>query len=1056
MNESAAERRFPHLSILASAGAGKTYQLTNRYLGLLAAGAEPGTILASTFTRLAAGEIRDRILLRLAQAADDSARSRALGAEIASGDLDPGQVLALLRTLRRSLHRLQMRTLDSFFASIVGSFAIELGMPRDSDVLDDAEFSPMRLEAMQLMLDERDPQRLITLLRRLTQGTSDRSVVGIIDRTVTALHELYREAPAEAWARLPKRATLGEVQVVEAIERLEGASPADDKRMARAHQGDCERARARDWENFLTNGLVKPIANGTCEYYRKPIDDNALEAYGPLIAHARGVLMNRLRHQVLAMRDVLGLFDEHQRIVKQRRRVMTFRDITAAMIDAQRLGKFDEICFRIDASIHHLLLDEFQDTSIQQWRALAPIAHELVSGGDRTFFCVGDVKQSIYGWRDACPEVLDELGSLLTGGRGESAIEQATLAKSYRSSPVIIDVVNRVFGSLETNAALEEFPEAVERFAGGFEPHETARSLPGYTELRTVRRATEEENRDWVRLSAAAALVKTIHEQARDARIGVLTRTNRAVARLLYEFNPGRLDVPASGRGGGSLTDAPAVNAVLDLLRLADHPDDTIAAFHVARGPLGPVVEFVDEQSASRRRQVARFVRKRILEDGYAATIAAWTKRLAPSCDERQYRWLMQLIELAGEYDPRATLRAGDFVRFVEMRTVVEARGAPVRVMTIHQAKGLEFDIVFLPDLEGSLAGGQAPVVIERDGPTGPVTRICPWVNEKTRTLLPEIEPMFQRHRQRAVRESLCVLYVAVTRAKQGLYMLIDPPKLLKNGSPSTTIPKTAAGVVRCALTDGEPPEPDMALYQHGDQEWLAAAPGEREAAEPPRPRPETIVLGEPTAAAAPARGIAATPASAMAAEDASIRARLRLTDDEPRDRGTAMHKLFEQIEWIEEFQADERQLAGLVRQTAPRRSGAWAGRIVEEFIEAISRAEVRRALGRGGRPFQRLRVRREHPFVRLVDGRVQSGFIDRLVIESDDRGKPVRAEVIDFKTDAIEAAEAAVHAETYRGQLQVYRAAAARLLNLEPAVVRMMVLFVDPAVAIALDGGAA
>jgi ATP-dependent helicase/nuclease subunit A len=1046
---------FPHLSILASAGAGKTYQLTSRYLALLAAGAAPGTILASTFTRLAAGEIRDRVLLRLALAADDEEQRRALAADIGAKTLASDEVRSLLRTLTRNLHRLQMRTLDSFFASVVRSFAIELDLPGDSDVLDDDEAAPVRLEAMQLMLDERDPQRLITLLRRLTQGDSGRSVVSIIDRTVTGLHELYREAPAGAWARLPRRATLKRSEVVEAIERLETVDPDDDRRFVKAHRGDCERARARDWESFLTSGLVKPIAGGAPSYYNKPINDDVADAYEPLIAHARAVLINRVHDQAIAMRDMLGLFDAQEREVKRRRRVMTFRDVTGAMLEAQERETFAEICFRIDAAIRHLLLDEFQDTSIRQWRALAPIAHELISGGARSFFCVGDVKQSIYGWREACPEVVDELESLLSGPDGESAVQQKRLAKSWRSSQIIIDVINRVFGTLETNAALGDFRSAVERFTLGFRMHETARKeLPGYAELRTVRRPAEEEDREAVRLSAAAELVKTIGQQGGDRRIGVLTRTNKAVARLLYELGPGRFDVPAAGRGGGSLTDAPAVNAILDLLRLADHPDDTVAAFNVARGPLGEAVAFTDEQAASRRRQVARLVRRMIFEDGYAPTIAAWTRDLAPSCDERQYRRLLQLIDLAGEYDPRATLRADDFVRFAESRAVAAGGPASVQVMTIHQAKGLEFDIVILPDLERNVAGQRAPVVIERDGPTGPVTRICPWVKEQTRALLPEIGPLFEGHRMRAVRESLCVLYVAMTRARQGLYMLIDPPNLLKDGSPTETIPKSAAGVLRCALTDGEPPQPDAVLYGHGDAEWLAAPPAEGEAIEPPKPRPAKIVLAAPTETAPSRRGIAAAPASTPAGEAASLRAQLRLTDDEPRDRGTAMHKLFEQIEWVEEFEADEERLLRLVRQAAPRRDQTWSEEVVQVFLSAIARAEVRDVVGRGGRPRDRLHVRREHPFVRLVDGRVQSGFIDRLVIELDAEGRPAAAEIIDFKTDAITAPEAAAHAETYRQQLTAYRAAAARFLNLQSSVVRMTVLFVQPAVVVDLDGG--
>ena len=137
-----------------------------------------------------------------------------------------------------------------------------------------------------------------------------------------------------------------------------------------------------------------------------------------------------------------------------------------------------------------------------------------------------------------------------------------------------------------------------------------------------VRRADESEQQPVVRWQAAADLVRQLHDRQPGLEIGVLTRTNRAVARLLYELGPSRRRLRASGRGGGALTDAPAVNAVCDLLRLADHPDDTVAAFNVAGGPLGEVIRLTDHASATRRRRVARLLREQLL--AASPRMAAW------------------------------------------------------------------------------------------------------------------------------------------------------------------------------------------------------------------------------------------------------------------------------------------------------------------------------------------------------------------------------------------------------------------------------------------------
>src|SRR3954447_19381621 len=102
--------------ILASAGSGKTYALTNRFVSLLAAGAKPERIVALTFTRKAAGEFFDEILKKLARAAMDPAFARKLAADIAAGPLTEADFLGLLRTMIDAMPRLQLGTLDGFFA----------------------------------------------------------------------------------------------------------------------------------------------------------------------------------------------------------------------------------------------------------------------------------------------------------------------------------------------------------------------------------------------------------------------------------------------------------------------------------------------------------------------------------------------------------------------------------------------------------------------------------------------------------------------------------------------------------------------------------------------------------------------------------------------------------------------------------------------------------------------------------------------------------------------------------------------------------------------------
>ena len=1032
----ATTQQLDHVRILASAGSGKTYQIITRYLQLIRDQIPVSSILATTFTRAAAGDIRRKLLHTVAEAAVNEKARKDLAERLKAAALTSEHALDLLFQLTDNLHRLQVRTLDSFNGSVVRSFALELGIPPGSEVVDEDQIAHLRAEAIRLMLDERDPQTLVDLLRLLTQGASDRSVMAAIDRTLRPLYDLYREADYEAWECVPKLSgKLTPPKLVEAIEALERCEIQEtDKRLHKAWQTDLVQARAHDWPSFIKGGLAAKVANDQTTFYGKELDPQLASVYRPLTNHAKAVLVGRLRAETLASRELLSLFHNYYEQVKHRAGAMTFDDVTAAMRRADDIGQMDAICFRLDATLHHLLLDEFQDTSISQWRGLEPIVREMLScrAPERTFLCVGDVKQSIYGWRGAAPEVLEELHTLMMGVDGGSAIRDETLQKSYRSAPAIINVVNAVFGSLETNEALIEHPTVVKKWSDSFEIHSTDKTnLSGYAELLVAPRAEKDASQQTVRLKYAAALVAKLHERNPQLDIAVLTRKNEAVARLRFELGPSGHNIAVGGRGRGTLTDAPAVNTVLDLLQLADHPDDTSAAFNVAASPLATLVQLQRYDSAKQRRDVAATVRRRLLDDGYTATLGSWVGALAASCDQRDLLRLNQLVDLSRQFEDRSTLRPADFVRFVQRVTVEETRPAPVQVMTIHQSKGLEFDIVVLADLEASVTGPTTPAVVyERDGETGPITRICRYVKKEVRAFAPELESMFDRHRQRTVRESLALLYVAITRAKQGLYILVDPL-----GEKAKTIPKSLASVLRCALADASI-EPEQCAFSEGDLNWLDDAQPKQIAPDKDTEKLVELKLA-PSSGTAP--GTIASPSALVKTDVASA---LRLPNEEALDRGAALHGMLEQITWLDDWQPNERILRAIAKRAAPRRGDVWVRQMLESFAHVIQRPAVQNVLGLNGRDPNTLRVLREQPFVRLVDGAIQRGVIDRLEIETID-DKPRSATVIDFKTDVITPKQAQPTAERYRPQLEAYRAAAAELLTLKPAQVRMVVLFV-------------
>ena len=237
---------------------------------------------------------------------------------------------------------------------------------------------------------------------------------------------------------------------------------------------------------------------------------------------------------------------------------MAFGDFQGALLDGPARGEratwLRDVTFRLDGRIDHLLLDEFQDTAPGQWRLLLPLAEEILAGGDelRTFFCVGDVKQSIYGWRGGEPRLLGRMGERHPG------LVSEPLQRSYRSSPVVLDAVNRVFDGMErrvvfTSAGREAAHRATEEWVSSFAPHESALTdLPGAARL-WWRRASATGSR--ARQRGALRGRPSRHTTSIEASIGVLLRTKKGSAAL----RPGRAGIEASDEGGKPLTDTAAV-----------------------------------------------------------------------------------------------------------------------------------------------------------------------------------------------------------------------------------------------------------------------------------------------------------------------------------------------------------------------------------------------------------------------------------------------------------------------------------------------------------------
>jgi len=1053
----------PHLVIRASAGTGKTFQLSNRYLRLIRRGVPADQILATTFTRKAAGEILDRVLWRLAEAAGADEACARLAEHLGDPPVTREECARMLVQLTRELHRLRVGTLDSFFAQVARGFSLELGLPPGWEIVTDLQDQALRAEAIQLVLEEEQTRDLVALVQLLTKGEAQRGVSQLVHDTVNDLYGVYLDSAPEAWRRLPRGKAPPPDRLAGALETLRSVELPADKRMAAARDADWERAAAGDWDKFIQTGLAKKLAAGETRYQGKEIPAAAQEAYRVLLDQTRAALVNRIVLQTEATWQLLDKFHGYYQRLKLEQGALRFDDVTRALADrlpaavGQAPGAAPagpavagRVAYRLDGRIEHLLLDEFQDTSLSQWQVVRPFAQQVTaSGTDRSFFCVGDVKQAIYGWRGGIAEIFEALPREL--GR----LEFSSLNKSYRSAPQIIELVNRVFRGMLAHDNLEGREPAVHAWCARFEPHETQqKQLRGYVELVAAPEREEGDGATDATLRYTAQRVAQLVAEAPGFSVGVLTRTNKTVGRLIYLLRD--LNVPASEEGGNPLTDSAAVQLVLSCLQLADHPGDSAARFHLQHSPLGDTLQ----AEGAPWLRFAATVRRQLLEEGYGPCVYRWARQLAPHASRREQSRLEQLVELAFEYQGQASLRPGDFARHIQQLRVSDPTGADVRVMPIHQAKGLEFDIVVLPDLDAPLAGQSDPFVVGRDDSTSPVRFVLRHANAQVRALLPgEVQAMFEADTARSVSESLCVLYVALTRAVHALHMVVPPG--------GKSLPKSCAGLLRAALTDGHPLGPGELAFHGGDPHWYrnpgraASVPAAEDHAQPAPAVPAEVRLAAGTGGSR--RGLeGVSPSGLEGGGRVLLGKHLAWKQSTGRSFGTLIHAWFEQVKWLEDGAPDRQQL----RQVAARLGDACgdidpeavAGRFQEMLAHPVIAAALRRSAYQPPRDLPlaqpileqlaaqplTLTVHNEQRIAVQLGTQLLSGSIDRLVLLR--RGdEVVAADVLDFKTDQVTEGELPEKVEFYRPQINAYRRAVSLIWRLPVERVSARLLFVGP-----------
>lgn len=1060
--------RWQNLVIRASAGTGKTYSLSNRFLRLVLAGESIDTILATTFTRQAAREILDRILFRLAKASESDAECHALALAIEAPDIDRKKCVHALADLTSNLHRVRVSTLDAFFVRIAKSFSLELGLPPGWRIIDETEEVFNRERAIGQFLSNDRTQDVIRLMHLMAKGDSQRSIARMIRDTVVDLHSLYCQSDAAAWQKIKRSEFPSDAVVDESLDLL---STFDDlpATLAKAKNEDVARFQFEQWDEFLSKGLTVKIASNELVYRKSEIPTDLVSVYAALIEFAQAAIRNRIANQTEGTFQLLERFDFFYDAQKNASRGLRFQDINTALTTCLRVTNADAFAHRMNGNIDHLLLDEFQDTALEQWQVLLPFAKRITNSanGDRSYFCVGDTKQAIYGWRGGDADILELMDHQLDG------LEHQELTLSFRSSPTVIDFVNDINRGLKNHSGLSKAQQAaIQRWTTAYPIHSTAKTeYPGCVTIETadfVDGDSDEKPIDAV-LQRTADRIKELAEKAPGISVAVLTRTNAAVAKTIFYLQ--QLGIPANEVGGSSIDDSAAVQLIISLLHLADHPSDTTCIFHLANSPWGQELGFSQTAHARRALTLSAQVRNELADNGYGYTIHQWARQLRQWCNAREWRRLEQLTELAFKFQQqmerpiqlgyasqqRIRLRTDELIKQIRTIRVADPTTNPVTVMTIHQSKGLQFDAVFVTELDSTRQ--QTPACMTRRPSTfEPLDWVSRYISKENLPFFPaELTKMHDDLHIEKERENLCVLYVALTRAIYGLHLMISPKAV--NAKGKATMATSAAGIILSALNEKPPTDALSTVYEMGNPEWFQQIQAAKECSSKGDdgtttiPRLDKITLQPGQSGST---GVALSPSTREGSGKVRLRHRLSLRNSEAMRYGTLLHAWFEQIEWLADTAIDrERQTKIAFELGYTKRQAADA---VEHFANTVTQPEIveilteesylssNRVRALGVVP-ESVSVKNEQAIQAIVDGGLMNGFIDRLVLFFDRSGQPVGADIIDYKTDLIDGESGRTireKASHYRPQLDAYRDSVCQMLKIAPAMVAACLVFVQ------------
>jgi hypothetical protein len=856
--------------------------------------------------------------------------------------------------------------MDGFFSRVVRGFQYELGLTGGKfDLLEGPRAEAAADEILAGILGDalegENGEEFLHAFRRATMGKEGQGVLESLRQFVKAWQGRYRGKRDWEWGP----GWLAGVEVAEwekqktgLLEKARRGLVGLDYTDKRQHDAlgkvlvTLEEHRIGSGSLGKAGGLLESILNGALidgplrvKFYKEfIIAGPAADALRDVVMLAARCEMAAALARTRAVREVVAVYDALCERDLRRKGLLGFDDLKELMgqwvkSEDARLRR-EAVDFRLDARYDHWLLDEFQDTSGADWRGLVPLIDEAAGEGAGSVFIVGDRKQAIYAWRGGEVSLFDDVMARYRGG----GLEIESLAESWRSCPEVLALVNDVCGGGPWLREL--FGEAASDWH--WQDHFSAKPLQEPTK-RGEARVEVVEGKWEERLERLGGLLAELGVGKREITCGVLVRNNEKVREIADDLRARGFDVIEEGQRQPA-RDHPVGIALSHLLKWLADPANAFAWEVVEMSPLASKLR-------AKFGGIPASIWEGLLEEASAIGFAGMIEGVVELCwqewSEFGRRRAGDLLMALASLDAQGVLSVQEAADWIERLTISQSPGvAAVQVMTIHKSKGLGFDVVVLPDVPNDKIPSARHFDVAEGA--GWITAPPPkWARE----LIPEMREAERKWGLGQTYESLCMLYVALTRAKRGLYVLLEPPPASQDaGNPS--LANWLAGAVN---SNGEP----GVVYQSGNSDWITELP----------------LLAEKSGKIDLPRLPAAVPRFSRTTATAGKKADLPVRSSSGKSFGIQVHAVLEGIRWLDE--------------AAPSLPPNEAGKFVSEVLDSAS---LRAIFERKGR---RIDLFMEQPIEAMLDGEILRGVIDRLHLHRDESGGVNRVEIIDFKTDA-------------------------------------------------------